>query len=172
MSIFKIMKNHRRQWLIHWFIQQILINCLFWLKEVNKVELVLDFKEFKIWACCCCSVAQSCSTLCYPMDCIMSGFSVLHYLLKFFQTHVCWVGDAIQPSHPLLLLPSTLPSIRIFSREWAVHIRWPKYWSFRFSISPSNEYSWLISFRIDWFDLLAVQGTWAMGHHNLGHESS
>ena len=73
-----------------------------------------------------------------------------------------WVGDAIQPSHPLLfllLLPSIFPSIRVFSNESALHIRCPKYWSFSFSISPSNEYSVLISFRIDWFDLLAVQGT-------------
>ena len=70
--------------------------------------------------------------------------------------------DAIQPSHPLsplLLLPSIFPSIRVFSFELAVCIRWPKYWSFSLSISPSNEYSGLISFRIDWFDLLAVQGT-------------
>ena len=69
---------------------------------------------------------------------------------------------AIQPSHPLsslLLLPSIFPSIRVFSNEWTLHIRWPKYWSFSFSISPSNEYSGLISFKIDWFDLLAVQGT-------------
>ena len=101
MSIFKIMKNHRRQWLIHWFIQQILINCLFWLKEVNKVELVLDFKEFKIWACCCCSVAQSNPNICKSMDCSMPGLPVLHHLLELAQTHVHLVGDAIQPSHPL-----------------------------------------------------------------------
>ena len=72
------------------------------------------------------------------------------------------VGDAIQPSHPLsspLLPPSTFLSIRVFSSESVLHIKWPKYWSFSFSISPSNEYSGLISFRIDWLDLLAVQGT-------------
>ena len=83
-----------------------------------------------------------------------------HYLTEFAQTHVHWVGDAIQPSHPLcllLLLPSIFPSIRVFSDESALCIRWAKYWSF--SISPSNEYSGLTSFRIDWFDLLAVQGT-------------
>ena len=77
-------------------------------------------------------------------------------------SYVHEVGDAIQPSHPLsslLLLPSIIPSIRVFSNESVLHIRWPKYWSFSFSISPSNEYSGLISFRIDWFDLLAVQGT-------------
>ena len=78
------------------------------------------------------------------------------------QTQVHWVGDAIQPSHPLsslLLLPSIFPSIRVFSNESVLHIRWPVYWSFSFNISPSNEYSGLISFRMDWVDLLAVQGT-------------
>ena len=81
---------------------------------------------------------------------------------KFTQTHVHWVSGDIQSSHPLLpflLLPSTFPSIRVFSSELALHIRWPKYWSFSFSISPSNEYSGLISFRIDWFDYLTVQQT-------------
>ena len=94
------------------------------------------------------------------MDCKIPGFPVFHYLLEFAQTHVHWVDDAIQPSHlllPLLLLPSVFPSIKVFSNESALHIRWPKYWSF--SISPSNEYSGLISFRSDWFDLPAVQGT-------------
>ena len=92
----------------------------------------------------------------------MPGFPVPHCLLEFAQTHVHLVSDAIQPSHPLpplLLLPSVFPSIRVFSNESALCIRWPKYWSFSFSISPSNEYSGLISFRIDWFDLLSVQGT-------------
>ena len=77
-------------------------------------------------------------------------------------SHVRWVSDAIQWSHPLLsllLLPSVFPSIRVFSNESALCIRWPKYWSFSFVISPSNEYSGLISFRMDWLDLLAVQGT-------------
>ena len=98
---------------------------------------------------------------CDPMDCSTTGFPVLHYLLEFAQTHVHWVDDAIQPSH--LLSPASspalyFPSIRVFSNESALHIRLPKYWSFSFSISPTNEYSGLISFRIDWFDLLAVQG--------------
>ena len=97
------------------------------------------------------------------MDCSTPSFPVLHHLRELAQTNnVHWDGDAIQPSHPLfslLPLPSTFPSIRVFSHELAVHIRWPKYWSFSFSISHSNEYSRLISFRIDWFDLLAVQGT-------------
>ena len=108
------------------------------------------------------SVAQSCPTLCNPMDCSTPGFSVHHQLLELPQTHVHRVGDAIKPSHPLsspFLLPSTFPSIRVFSNESVLWIRWPKYWSFSFSISLSDEYSGLISFRIDWFDLLAVQGT-------------
>ena len=108
------------------------------------------------------TVTQSCPTLCNPMDCSTPGFPVLHHLPELAQTHVHWVGDAIQPSHPLsslLLPPSIFPSIRVFSNESVLHIRWPKYWSFSFSISPSNEYSGLISFRMDWLDLLSVQGT-------------
>ena len=102
------------------------------------------------------SVAQSCPTLCDPMDCSMPGFPVHQQLLKLAQIHVHQVGNAIQPSHPLSFpsLPAfTLPSIRVFSNESVLHIRWPKYWSFSFSISPSNEHSGLISFRIDWLDL-------------------
>ena len=102
------------------------------------------------------SVAQLCPTLCNPMDYSMSGFPVHHQLLELAQTHVHWISDSIQPSHPLL--PLIFPSIRVFYNESALHIRWPKYWSFSFSISPSNRYSGLISFRIDWFDLLAVKG--------------
>ena len=89
-------------------------------------------------------------------------FPFLRHLLEFAQTRDRWVGDAIQPLHPLsspLLLPSIFPSIRVFSDGLALHVRWPKYWSFGFSISPSNQYSGLISFRIDWFDVFAVQGT-------------
>ena len=96
------------------------------------------------------------------MDCSTPGLPVHHQLPEFTQTHVHRVSDAIQPSHPLsslLLLPSVFPSIRVFSSESALHIRWPKYWSFSFSINPSNEYSELISFRRDWLDLLAVQGS-------------
>ena len=97
------------------------------------------------------SVTQSRPTLCNPMNCSTPGFSVLHHLPEFAQTHVHWVSDAIQPSHPLLcllLLPSVFASIRIFSNESVLRIRWPKYWRVSFSISPSNEYSGLISFRI------------------------
>ena len=95
------------------------------------------------------------------MDCSTPGFPVHQQLPEFTQTHVHWVSDAVQPFHPLsplLLLPSIFPSIRVFSNESALHIRWPKYWSSRFNISPSNEYPELISFRMDWLDLLAVQG--------------
>ena len=96
------------------------------------------------------------------MDCSMPGIPVHHQLSEPTQTHVHHVGDAIQPSHPLhplLLLPSIFPSIRVLSSEPVLCIRWPKYWSFSFSISPSIEYSGLISFKMDLLDLLAVQGT-------------
>ena len=92
----------------------------------------------------------------------MPGSSVLHCLLEFTQTRV---HESVMPSkylilyHPLFLLPSIFPSIRVFTNESDLQIRWAKYWRLSFSISPSNEYSGLISFRIDWFDLLAVQGT-------------
>ena len=118
---------------------------------------------------CCCSVTKWCPTLCDPMNCSRPGFPVLHCLLQFAQTHVHWVSDTIQPSPPpLLLLPSIFPSIRVFSSESALRIRWPKCWSFNFSISLPNEYSRLISFRVDWFDLFAVQGTLKsiLQHHN------
>ena len=116
--------------------------------------------------CYCCSFARLCLTLCDPMDCSMPGSSVLHFLPEFAQTLVHWVGDAIWPSHPLPTsspLPLIFRSIRVSSNESALRIKWPKYWnfsfSFNFSITPSNEYSGLISFRNDWFGLLAVQDT-------------
>ena len=94
------------------------------------------------------------------MDCSTPGLPVHHQLPEFTQTHFHWGGDAIQPSHPLSSpSPLVFPSIRVFSNESAIHIRWPKYWSFNFNISPSNELSGLISFRMDWLHLLAVQGT-------------
>ena len=80
-------------------------------------------------------------------------------LLKLMSIELVMPSNHLIPYHPLLFLPSVFPSIRVFSSESILHIRWPKYWSFSFSISPSNEYSGLISFRVDWFDLLAVQGT-------------
>ena len=96
------------------------------------------------------------------MDCSTPGLPVHHQLPELVQTHVHRVSDAIQPSQsllPLLLLPSIFPSIGVFSSESVLHIRWPKYWSFSFNISPSNEHPGLISFRMDWLDPLAVQGT-------------
>ena len=108
------------------------------------------------------SVAQSCPVLCDPMNHSTPGLPVHHQLPEFTQTHVHRVGNAIQPSHPLsspyLPAPSP-PSIRVFSNESTLCMRWPKYWSFSFSISPSKEIPGLISFRMDWLDLLAVQGT-------------
>ena len=109
----------------------------------------------------CCSVAKSYS-LCNRMGCSTPGFPVLHYLpglLKLMSIELVMPSNYLILCPPLLLLPSTFPSIRVFPSELALHIRWPKYWGFSFSISPSNEYSGLISFRIDWFDLLEVQGT-------------
>ena len=101
----------------------------------------------------------------------MPGFPVHHQLPELAQNHVHHVGDAIQPSHPLSSPSPTfnLPSIRVFSTESVLCIRWSKYWSFSLSICPSNEYSGLISFRIDWLDLLAVQGTLKslLKHHSL-----
>ena len=108
------------------------------------------------------SVAQSCLTLCDPMDCNMPGFPAVHHLLELAQTHVHWV---VMPSNhlilscPLLLLPWIVPSIKVFFNESTLHIRWPKYWSFSFRISLPIECSSLLYFRIDWLALLAVLGT-------------
>ena len=108
------------------------------------------------------SVAQLCPTLCDPMNCSMPGFPVGHQLLSLLRPMSI---ESVMPSNhlilcrPLLLLPSIFPSIRVFSNESVFPIRWPNYWSFSFSISSSSEYSGLISFRIDWLDLLAVQET-------------
>ena len=117
------------------------------------------------------SVAHSWPALCDPMDHSMPDFPVHHQLPGFTQTHVYWVGDAIYHlilCCPLLLLPSIFPNIRVFSSESVLQIRGPKYWSFSFNITHSNEHSGLISFRMDWLDLLAVQGTLKslLQHHN------
>ena len=113
-----------------------------------------------LWPCC--SVTQSCLTLCDPMDHGAPGLPIHHQLPEFTQTHIHGVGDAIQPSH-LRSSPSppafNLSQHQGLSNESVLRIRWPKYWSFSFSISPSNEYLGLISFRMDWLDPLAVQGT-------------
>ena len=107
------------------------------------------------------SVTQSCPTLCDPMNCSMPCLPVQHQLPEFTQTHVHQVSDAIHPlilGRPLLFLPPIPPSIRVFSNESTLCMRWPKSWSFSFSISPSKEHPGLI-FRMDWLDILAVQGT-------------
>ena len=117
------------------------------------------------------SVAQSCPTLCDPMNCSTPGLPVHHQLPEFTQTQSI---ESVMPSshlilcRPLLLLPSIFPSIRVFSNESALCNRWPEYWNFSFNISPSNEHPGLISFRMDWLDLLAVQGTFKslLQHHS------
>ena len=108
------------------------------------------------------SVAQSCLTLCDPMNLSTPGLPVHHQLPEFTQTHVHRVSDAIQPSHPLSFPSPPAPSPsqhRVFCNESTLCMRWPKYWSFSFSIVPSDEQPGLISFRMDWLDLLAVQDT-------------
>ena len=151
-----------------WLNPAILIfySCL-WADEngyKKNIPLCLRFHVFV-------AIVQSCRTLCNPMDCNMPGFSVLHNLPEFAQTHVHWVNDAVQTSHPLLP-PSppalNLPSIRVFSSESALYIRCPKYWSLSFGTNPSSEYSGLIAFRIDRLDLPAIQGTFKsrLHHHS------
>ena len=121
----------------------------------------LGLISFKIVLFCCCSVGNHVQ-LCDLMDCSTADFLVLHHLPEFAQTYV---HQSVMPSNhlilcwALLLLPSIFPSIRVFSNESVLCIRWPKYWSFSLSISPSNEYSGLLSFRMNCLDLLAVQGT-------------
>ena len=130
-----------------------------WEKKTLWLRMTLCTR--KIWLCLS-SGAQSCLTLCNPVNHSTPGLPVHHQLPEVTQTHVLQVGDAIQPSHPqssLLLLPPIPPSIRVFSNESSLRMRWPKYWSFSFSIIPSNEHPGLISFRMDRLDLLAVQGT-------------
>ena len=125
--------------------------------KLNEAQIKLSFSSVQFS-----SVIQSCLTLCDPMVCSTPGLPVYHQLPEFTQTHVHWVGDAIQPSHPLLSpSPPTfnLSQHQVFSFESVLCIRWPKYCSFSFSISPSNEYWGLISFRMDWFGFLAVRGT-------------
>ena len=107
-------------------------------------------------------VVQSCPTLCNPWTEAHQAslsFTISQSLLKLLSIELVVPSNHLILCRPLLFLPSVFPSIRVFSNESAIHIRWPKYWSFSYIISPFNEYSGLISFRIDWFDLLAVQGT-------------
>ena len=108
------------------------------------------------------------------MDCSIPGFPVHHQLPELTQTHVHRVGDAIQPSHPLLSpspSPFLFPCIRVFSNESVLCIRWPEYWSFSITINPSNEYSGLISFKMDWLDIFAVQGTLSLLQHHSSKAS-
>ena len=117
------------------------------------------------------NLVQLCPTSYNPMDCSTLGFPVhqqLPELAQLMSIELVMLPNHFVLYHPLLLLPSIFPSIRVFSKESTLRIRWPKYWSFSFSISPSNEYSGLISFRIDWFDLLAIQGTLksSLQHHS------
>ena len=117
------------------------------------------------------SVTQSCLILCNPMNCSTPGSLSITNSWNLMKLMFITSGDAIQTSHPLSSpspLPSIFPSIRIFSNVSVLHIRWPKYWSFSFNISPSNEYPGLISFRMDWLDFLAVQVTLKslLQHHN------
>ena len=133
------------------------------MKKEHRPISYLQWKPISVATCCyCCSVTKSCLTLCDLMDCSTPGFlsSTLSWtFLKFMSIESVMPSNYLILSCPLLLLPSVFPSIRVFSNESVLSIRWPMYWSFRFSISPSNENLGLISFRIDWFDLLAVQGT-------------
>ena len=110
----------------------------------------------------CCSVAQSCPTLCEPWTAARQAslsFTISRSLLKLMSIESMMPSNHLILCRPLLLLPSIFPILGVFLNELVLHIRWPKYWSFSFSISPSNEYSGLISFRMDWLDLFAVQGT-------------
>ena len=128
---------------------------------INNLEVATIKKRFKVYIQFN-SVTQSCLTLCDSMDCSTPAFPIHQQLLGLSQTHVHWVSDAVQPSHPLSspFPPAfNLSQHQGLSNESVLLIRWPKHWSFSFSISPSNEYSGLISFRIDWLDLLTVQET-------------
>ena len=123
-------------------------------------------------SCTVCSDTKLCVTLCDPMDRSTPGFPVLHHPLSLLK--LMSIGSLMPSNHPILCCPLLLPpsifsSIRVFSNESALHIRWPKYWSFSSSISPFNEYSGLISFRMDWLDFLAIQGTLKslLQHHSL-----
>ena len=153
------------------------ISCIFYRcvhVYVAKVCICLTSVCMSLLMCqtlsCCYSVTQSCLTLCDTLDCSTPGF--LSFTISLSSPKLMSIGS-VTPSdyfllcHPLLL-PSVFPSIRVFTNESALCIRWPKYWRFSFSISPSNEYSGLVFFRIDWFDLLAVQGTFKslLQHHS------
>ena len=118
--------------------------------QTNRRNLIFNF--FLVFLCCCCSVTQLCLSLCDPMDCSMQAslsFTITQSLLKLMSIELVMPSNHLILGHLLLLLSSIFPTIKVFSNELALHVRWPKYWNFSFSISPSNEYSGLISFRID-----------------------
>ena len=141
----------------------ILFLCIHYPHYMRKINNLIFFhlSSFVIYSVQFSSIAELCPTLCDPMNCSTSGLPVHHQLPKFTQTHIHRVRDAIQPSYPLLSPspPAPNPSQRVFSNESTVHMRWPKYWNFSFSIIPSKEIPGLNSFRMDWLDLLAVQVT-------------
>ena len=151
----------------HWTTREVPSFCIFALHIHGEPNFHIRCVSVVSCLVCCSSVAKWCLSLCDPMDCCMPGFPVLHYclsfiiswsLLKLMSTEVVMTSNHLILCCPVLLLPSILPMslfqwVRVFSKESALHIRWPKYWSFSFSISPSNEYSGLISFRIDLFAL-------------------
>ena len=151
-------------WLSHWFWKIRFQGPSIW----RVFSLTREEREISVCTSCC-SITKSCPSLCDPIGCSTPGFPVLHYLLESAHTHVHWVDGHLILCRLLLLLPSIFPSSRVFSNESAVCIRQPKCCSFSFSISSSSEYSALTSFRIDWFDLLAVQGTLKslLQHHSL-----
>ena len=124
-----------------------------------KLHLWHALHFLNIWSCCCCSVTQSCPPLRPTALQTSLSFTISRSLLKLMPIESVMPSNHLILCHSLLLLPSIFPSIRVFSNESPLRIRWPKYWSFSFNISPSNEYSGLISLRIDCLDLLAVQGT-------------
>ena len=160
----------------------------FWLDRKSSNTLEFFVYLFSFWMICCSSrsgkyiktlisiqfssVTQSCLALCNLMDCSTPGLPVHHQVLEFIQTHIHWIGDVIQPSHPLSFpSPSTFNLSQhqsLFKWVSSLH-QWPKYWSFNFNISPSSEHPGLISFRMDWLDLLAVQG---ILKHLIQHHSS
>ena len=145
-----------------WGVRSLGVNTTFIIQCVSVASLTCSW-VFNTWRCLLpqfSSVTQSCPTLCDAMDCSMPGFPLHHQLLELLK--LMSIKSVMPSNHlilccPLLLLPSIIPSIRVFSSESVLHIRWLKCWSFSFSISLSNEYSGLISFRMDWLDLLAVQ---------------
>ena len=131
------------------------------LGKAFKIAMHVIHSAFALSSCCC-SVPQSCLTLCHPITTARQAslsFAISWSLLKLMPIESVMPSNRLILCHPLLLPPSIFPSIRVFSNESALRIRWPKYWSFSFNISPSNKHVGLISFRMDWLDLLAVQRT-------------